>query len=171
MYLTSNAEKAHSTGIEFEIKYRLTDTIELNGAFGLMEAEYDNYDIGYGVNFNGYDIQNTPSHTENIGISYFNPNGFYSSLSIRNQGSMLFYDDVNMAMVKADDYMTADAKIGYSFDTWEIYAYGKNLFDKEYITSFKSSSIVTIVGYGEPLTIGAGLRYRFLISAVSIQIK
>ena len=76
MYLTSNAEKAHSMGIELEMKYRLTDTIELNGALGLIDTEYDSYDVGGGINFNGFDIQCTPSHTANIGIAYFHPGGF-----------------------------------------------------------------------------------------------
>jgi iron complex outermembrane receptor protein len=39
--------------------------------------------------------------------------------------------------------------------------YGKNLTDEEYITDFISSSALMMAGFGQPLTVGAGLRYRF----------
>ncbi len=50
-YYTDNAESGHSQGIKLEVAYQLTDTIELTGALGLIEAEYDTYDAGEGVSF------------------------------------------------------------------------------------------------------------------------
>jgi iron complex outermembrane receptor protein len=161
MYLTDNAEKAHSQGVELEFTYRPTDTIELSGAAGIIDAEYDDYDAGGGFIFDGKNIQNTPAYTARFGVAYFHPGGFYSRLDMKNQGNIYFYDDYNKAMVKEDAYTVIDAKIGYHFNTWDFFVYGKNLTDEDYITDFKSSSTVAMAGFGEPRTVGVGMRYRF----------
>lgn len=161
MYLTDNAKKAHSRGAELELTYRLTDTIELTGAAGIIQAEYDDYDAGDGVNYDGENIENTPSCTTRIGVAYLHPMGIYTRLDMKNQGAIHFYDDTNKAMVKEDAYTVINAKIGYQFDKWNFYVYGENLFDEEYITDFKSNSMVAIAGFGEPRTVGVGMRYRF----------
>jgi outer membrane receptor protein involved in Fe transport len=54
-----------------------------------------------------------------------------------------------------------DAKIGYRFKQWDLYAYAKNLTDKAYINHYKSSSMLAMAGFGDPRTVGVGLLYRF----------
>lgn len=64
-------------------------------------------------------------------------------------------------MVKEDAYAVIDAKIGYKLDMWDFYVYGKNFSDEKYITDFKSGSMVAVDGFGEPRTVGVGVRYQF----------
>lgn len=161
MYLTDNAKKAHSQGAELELTYRLTDTIELTGAAGIIQAEYDDYDAGGGVNYDGEKMQNTPSHTLSLGVAYFHPDGFYSRLDMKNQGSIHYNDGANNTMVKEDGYTTFDTKIGYKINNWDFYVYGKNLTDTEYINSFMSGSRTSMVELGDPRTVGIGVTYRF----------
>ena len=161
IYLTDNADSAHSQGAELEMTCRLTDTIELTGAAGIIDAEYDDYDAGGGVTFDGEKIQNTPSHTLRFGAAYLHPNGFYSRIDIKNQGDIYFYDDTNKAMVKEDSYTVVDAKIGYRLGSWDVYLYGKNLADEEYINAFRSNSMVAVADFCTPRTFGVGLRYQF----------
>jgi iron complex outermembrane recepter protein len=53
-------------------------------------------------------------------------------------------------------------KIGYRFNNMDIYVYGKNLANEEYITSFKANaSIGSVTKFGDPRTFGVGLRYFF----------
>jgi iron complex outermembrane recepter protein len=161
LYRTDNADKAHSMGAEVDFAFRLTDTIELTGAAGIIEAEYDDYDAGDGIVFDGKPIQNTPSYTLNLGIAYLHPGGFYSRADVRGQGDIHFYDDARKDFVKENAYVTVDAKIGYRFGDWDIYAYGNNLTDEEYINNYMSNFMVAVATFGEPRTFGVGVRYRF----------
>ena len=43
-FITDNAKKAHSQGIEIDGKYFLTENLELSGALSLIQAKYDDYD-------------------------------------------------------------------------------------------------------------------------------
>lgn len=160
IYVTDNADKAHSLGVELEARYSLTDTIELTGALGLIDTEYDDYDAG-AVQYDGEDIDRTPTHTLRLGVAYTHPGGFYSRFDLRNQGKMYFYDDANTKMDKVDGYTVADAKIGYRWDNWDLYAYVKNLTDKEYVDTFKSMSTVSVATFGDPRFFGVGVRYSF----------
>lgn len=160
-YYTDNADSAHSQGLELELTYKLTDTIELNGSLGFIEAEYDTYDAGYGISFDGQDIENTPSYTATAGVSYRHPSGLYGRIDMRAAGAMSFYDDANKTFVEEDAYAVFDAKIGYQTGGWDLYMYGKNLTDEAYITEFIDSSTLMMAGFGQPLTVGVGLRYRF----------
>jgi iron complex outermembrane receptor protein len=161
IYHTENAERAHSQGIELDLAWRLTDTVDLTAALGLIDAEYDTYDAGDGISFDGQKIQNTPAYTLTTGVSYTHPGGFYSRMDIKAVGDVYFYDDANKAFVEEDSYNTIDAKVGYLTDTWDFYVYGKNLTDEEYIVGYMSSSLLTLADFGDPLTVGAGIRYRF----------
>ena len=161
LYFTDNAESAHSQGAELEFGYHLTDAMELTGAFGLIEAEYDTYDAGDGISFDGQDIQNTPAYTANAGLFYSHPGGFYSRVDTKAAGDVHFYDDGNKTFPKEDAYITFDAKIGYQTGAWDFYLYGKNLTDEEYIVDYLANTTLTLVEFGDPLTVGAGIRYRF----------
>lgn len=83
------------------------------------------------------------------------------SYRLNDIGETYFYDDSNRAFVKEDAYITLDARAGYQIGNWDFYVYGKNLTDEEYIVNFQSNAMMALVEFGAPLTIGAGLRYRF----------
>ncbi|WP_320042562.1 TonB-dependent receptor [uncultured Desulfobacter sp.] len=160
-FYTDNADSAHSQGVELELAYQLTDTIELTGSLGFIKAEYDSYDAGGGRSFDGQDIENTPSYTATASVSYRHPSGLYGRIDIRAADEISFFDDANDGFVEEDAYVTFGAKIGYLTGEWDFYVYGKNLTDEEYITSFLSNSRMARATFGDPLTVGVGLRYRF----------
>ncbi len=161
IYYTDNAESAHSQGVELELAYNPTDTIELTGALGIIEAEYDTYNAGDGISFDGRKIENTPAYTATAGVFWTHPRGIYSRVDMRAIGDVHFYDDCNKTFVKEDSYITFDAKIGYQTGGWDFYVYGKNLTDEEYIVDFISNTSLSMADFGDPLTVGAGVRYRF----------
>lgn len=82
-------------------------------------------------------------------------------VDIKAAGETFFYDNANHEFVKEDEYITLDAKVGYQVGNWHFYVYGKNLTDEEYIKDYISSSAMAMVDFGDPLTVGAGIRYRF----------
>jgi len=161
IWLTDNAKKAHTKGIEIDGKYFLTDNIELSGAIGLIDAKYDDYDTGT-TKYDGERIENTPKYTANIGIAYVADSGIYGRLDAFARGKTNYFDGANNTMVSADGAIISNLKIGYKVNTWDIYGYIKNITDEEYIDSFRSSSSgMQIVGFNEPRTFGIGARYKF----------
>lgn len=161
IFLTDNAKKAHSQGIEIDGKYFLTDHIELSGAVGFIDAKYDDYDTGI-ANYDGERIENTPRYTANMGIAYVNEEGIYGRFDIFARGETDFFDGANNAMVRADGALLSNVKLGYKIDDFDIYAYVKNITDEEYVDfSMSSSSGLQIVGVNEPRTFGLGVRYSF----------
>lgn len=160
MYVTDNAKKAHSYGAELEVTYLPVDTLELSGSVCVTKAKYDEYDAGT-TNFDGEDIEQTPSHVIRLSAAYHHPCGFYARADARHYGSRSFYDDVNKSFDEADAYTIVDSRIGYRFDSFDVYGYVKNLTDEEYVTAFRSNGMASIVGVGAPRTIGAGVMYYF----------
>jgi len=157
MYVTDNAKKAHSQGVELEATLRPLDGLELSAALGLIEAEYDDYDWGVG-NFDGQTIQMTPAHTLRAGAAYIHPGGFYGRVDVYFQGKQYFYDNENMAFPEEDMVTLLDAKLGYRLDDWDFYIYGRNLTDEDYVTGFSS---MRVLSFGEPRTIGVGATFYF----------
>ncbi len=161
IFLTDNAKKAHTQGIEIDGKYFLTDNIELSGAIGFIDAKYDDYDTGV-ANYNGKKIENTPQYTANLGIAYVADSGIYGRLDAYARGETNYFDGANNTMVTADGAIISNLKVGYKIKDWDIYGYVKNITDEEYIDSFRSStSGFQIVGFNEPRTFGVGARYKF----------
>ena len=160
IYLADNADKAHSQGIELDFNYFPTDTIEISGAVGFIDAKYDSYDAGT-HNFDGEKIETTPSHTASLSFAYHHPVGYYGRFDIKNQGKMTFYDDEGKKFVKESGYTTADMKIGYKISDWNIYAYVNNITDEEYIDTFKSNQSMAMATFGDPRTFGLGFKYDF----------
>lgn len=161
IFLTDNAKKAHSQGIEIDGKYFLTDNIELSAALGLIDAKYDDYDTGT-AKYDGERIENTPKYTANVGIAYVSDSGIYGRLDAFTRGKTSYFDGANNKMVSADGTIISNLKIGYKIKDWDIYGYVKNITDEEYIDSFRSSSSgMQIAGFNEPRTFGIGARYKF----------
>ncbi len=57
-------------------------------------------------------------------------------------------------------YEIYNAKIGYEGSNWDVYLYGKNLFDEEYFSSGRVSVAMT-GNVGEPRTFGFLASIRF----------
>ena len=160
MWVTDNAGKAHSHGAEIEFTYRPVEGLEISGALGITDAKYDDYDYGTG-NYNGKTIDRTPAHNIRAGVSYTHPGGVYGRIDVTNQDKMYFADDTNRDFARQDGYTLIGAKIGYIFRDWDIYAYVRNLTDEDYVTDFVSSSMLTMISYGDPRTTGIGFHYHF----------
>ncbi|RXK13113.1 TonB-dependent siderophore receptor [Halarcobacter mediterraneus] len=155
---TSNAGKAHSQGLELELEYTINDNWSIGTSLGFIEAKYDEYTDQSGNSNKDNKIEMTPSHTANIGVSYFNDNGIYGRFDIRNQGK-IYFDSAND--MKEDPYTIANIKVGYLFDDWDIYTYANNMTDESYLTTATAWSTGNALTFGKGRFIGIGAKYRF----------
>lgn len=149
----SNAAKAHSQGMEIELKYSIANNWMLESAIGFTRAQYDEYSSN-----KNNKIENTPSFTTNIGLSYYNPRGYYGRFDVQTQGDV-YFDAANS--IKQDAYAIANVKVGYRFDNWNIYTYVKNITDKSYLTTVKSDVGGYLATFGQGRFVGVGVKYTF----------
>ncbi|AXX86201.1 TonB-dependent siderophore receptor [Malaciobacter marinus] len=160
VWLTDNAKKAYSQGVELEISHYPNSNWELTSAFGFTDAKYKEYDAG-DAKYDDEKIQLTPEYTARVGIGYFNPSGFYSRADINLQGPTYFFHDSKNKMDKQDNYITTNVKLGYKYKDWDFYAYANNIFDEKYVTAFDTAGGMSRITFGDPRKIGVGLRYSF----------
>jgi iron complex outermembrane receptor protein len=153
-YLT-NAAKATAKGIEVEATAMITEGLSLMGSFGYTDLEFDDFsdELGdYEGNRNPY----TPDYTYNIGAQYRSPSGFYLRADLIGYGKM-YFDRANE--YSRDAYQLVNAKIGYETEHFDVYLYGKNVFDEEYNSYGYYGGFYTI--YSDPGEVGLQLTYRF----------
>lgn len=163
-FFVDNAKKAHSQGVELDGVYFLTDSFSIGGSLGLIEAKYDDFNNGQ-RGFDGERIQETPRYSAKLDLSYADSSGLYARVDLHAQGSSTFfnssYNGGEGKILKADGGISTDAKIGYRFKEWDLYAFVKNITDEDYVTSFMQRDGNAWIGFNEQRRFGIGAIYRF----------
>ena len=157
IFITSNGGKAKSDGIEFETLYRVSSAIDINGALGIIKTKYkENIQYPKAV---GKRIENTPSYTANLGVSYTHPSGIYARFDLRGAGSK-YFDAENQ--IKQKSWLSADVRAGYRFKDFDVYGYVTNITNEEYVLTYMyHGGISEMNHFNDPRKFGLGVRYSF----------
>ncbi len=161
MYLTDNAEGAHSTGLELEGTWLPVRGLELTAALSVMDAEYDDFDLGNNVNLKGEHIEGAPDHGVRLSASYHHTCGFYSRADLRHIGHVHYYDGGAYTLRKADPYTVVNVRTGFLYKDMDIFAYVNNATDEAYINSLRANPIASVAGFGDERAFGVGVSYAF----------
>jgi iron complex outermembrane receptor protein len=153
-YVT-NAAEATGKGVELEMTARVFDGLALMAGFGYSDVEFDDFKDALG-DYKGNKNPWAPDYTFNIGAQYRHWCGFYVRGDLIGYGKM-YFDKAND--YSRDAYEIVNAKIGYETEHFDIYLYGKNLFDKEYDSDEYFGGMYTI--YSDPGEVGLQAVYRF----------
>jgi len=164
-YLTSNAGKAHSQGVEIELRAKPFIGFDIMASFGFVDAEYDEY-LKYTPTMEGLSVsdcsgktlEGTPEYNFNIAAQYRSLSGFFLRIELQGYGEYSF-DDYNS--IKQGAYEIFNAKIGYEGSNWDFYLYGKNLLDKEYFSFGRTNSSGIMANVGEPQVFGVVASIKF----------
>jgi len=159
-FVTDNAKKAHTQGIELDGTYFITDNLSISGSLGLIQAKYDDYDTGT-KKYDGKRIEDTPKYTASLGISYLADSGVYGRLDFNARGKTSYFDGANEKMIKTDGAIISNAKIGYKVKGFDIYGFITNITDEDYITFYQSKQGLAMAGFNEPRRFGIGAIYKF----------
>jgi len=151
----TNAAEARGIGFELDVTARLFAGLSVMAGFGYNHVEFDKFKDVKG-NYEGNMAPYAPEYTFNIGAQYRHSNGFYARADFIAHDEM--YDDY-ANLYSRDAYQVVNAKIGYETDRFDIYFYGKNIFDEEYDLVGYSGGYYTL--YSEPGELGLQLNYRF----------
>lgn len=151
---TTNSGEISSKGFEIEAVYRPIEGLTLNAGFGYVDAEIEEFSDASG-NYSGNKKPFAPEYTFNWGATYRMASGLYFGASMTGQGDM-YIDKGNL--LKQDAFQLVNAKIGYETENYDIYIYGKNVFDEKYDRPYTGDSWVV---YSRPAEYGVMLSYRF----------
>ena len=158
IYYVANADKATSMGAEFEGIVRASKELDINLAASLLKTKYGDYINKDGTNNKGNKIEKNPEYKLSLGASYYAPMGVYARLD-GNMIGKTYFDAQNKLAQKS--YFTADAKVGYLKDGFDVYFYVKNLTDKEYFSHIRDRARNVLATYGKGRMFGVGVRYSF----------
>lgn len=153
-YIT-NAAEATATGGELEVTARIAQGLTLTAGFGYCDITFDEYhdQLGdYGGNHNTF----APDYTFNLGAQYRHVSGAYARVDLLGYGK-IYFDKTNE--YSRDPYELVNLKIGYEGEHFDVYLYGKNIFDTEYDSVGWYDGFYTV--YSDPREIGLQLTYRF----------
>ena len=153
-----------SYGAELDLTARPYKKLDLSAAFGVTKATFNNFtDKNTGVNFDGNDVNFVPEFTANLAVQYHFPCNIYARVELQGVGKY-YLDEANSTDQSA--YGLLNARIGYQHSHFEIYLFGRNLLDKEYVNnaldlrnSFQSDLLIRQPG--DPMTIGVALSANF----------
>lgn len=151
-----NAASATSQGIELEFEAMLNNEFTVFSNAGYNKTTFDKFEDlsgDYSGNYNSY----APKYNFNIGTQYRNNKGYYARVELNGYGKT-YYDKENKYSKNA--YELVNTKIGYETDSFDIYLYANNLFDKKHdATNSYFNGKLTI--YKESREFGVKLAYRF----------
>ncbi|MCM0756932.1 TonB-dependent receptor [Desulfovibrio aminophilus] len=152
-----NAGSSSSKGFEAEFRARPLSGLEMFGGFGYTHSVFDEFNDGT-TDYAGKRNPNIPGYTAYLGSTYHFQNGFFVNAEYNRIGKN-YFDLANQ--VAQGDYQTVNAKLGYEHDGYEVYLWGRNLFNATYVTRAFQSGTQWFGRAGEPFTFGVNLGCRF----------
>jgi iron complex outermembrane receptor protein len=153
-YIT-NAGGASAIGGEIEMRVELFDGLVFNASLGYCDIKFDEFSDAVG-DYQDNHAPYAPDYTFNLGAQYRHRLGFFARVDLIGYGKM-YFDKANT--YSRDAFELVNAKIGYETEDFDIYLYGKNVFDTEYDSIGYYSGYYNI--YSEPAEFGLKVVYRF----------
>jgi outer membrane receptor protein involved in Fe transport len=118
------------------------------------------------INLTGKRPVNTPPWTTQLGVQKLVPLNDKLNLLLETDGRYVdarYLRPANQIFEQAPPYWLQNARIAVadSNDKWEFALWGKNIFNKDYLTYLNNNSFVRIEIYGEPVSYGLSASYKF----------
>ncbi len=166
-----NASTATIQGAEFEMTWLATEGLTLRANLGLLDAEYDDFDVNIGTptspvlqDFSGLDFRRAPDTTFGISGDYRWQLGSGSAqfwASLRHVGEHEV-DFANKPELSNDSQILVDASFIYEWDQWYVSAFGRNLTDEDgYQIGFDVAGLWSYAAPRTPRTWGVEVGFTF----------
>jgi iron complex outermembrane receptor protein len=142
-----NAGKTDKKGLEYNLAYDLTSTLQVGGAYAYSNFKFDTFNEsvrGSLVSRDGNYMPFIPKNQYSLFAAYNLANGFKTRVTARTYGSY-YMDNANTQKYEGYDLIT-DFMIGYEKSNHNIQLNINNLFDK-YYASEASKDVYGIESY------------------------
>lgn len=146
-YEADDAGKAHSFGIEIGLRYAFTHNIAIFGNYAYIDGKFNNTDgDGNAQEYAGNRFRLTPENSFAAGLDVNIPVGRTTTIFVRpsySYQSDIFFEDDNDPALTQDGYGLCNFTAGVRLQPRKMYieisAFGKNIFDEEYIVDAGNS--------------------------------
>ena len=128
VFFTDNAARGETIGLEADLRWYATESLEFYTNLGLLRAQFDEFDNGI-TDLTGRDQAHAPRYTLALGGRYSHPSGFFAQLDATAKDA--FYFDVSHDQ-KSEAYALLHARAGYVADNWSLAFWARNLTDERY---------------------------------------
>jgi len=126
-----NAATGTNVGIELEAGWQITSALEIYGAIGLLDTEYNGFIDADGNDKSGDEQAHAPSYQFNLGLNYQLSDNLLVNISVDGKDEFLFSDT---HQEKSESIEVVNLSISYSENDWQVKLWARNLFDEDYAT-------------------------------------
>lgn len=131
-FFTDNAAEGYNAGLELEFRQPLGNRVNLFGALGLLETEYENFeDAGGANNIDGREQPHAPSYNFSVGLDVNLSCGWFARVDVEGKDSYYFSDSHDQ---QSDSYALLNLSLRYQAQNWSISFWGRNVTDESYDT-------------------------------------
>lgn len=165
IFITDNASSGRNAGVETSIRWRILDQLEIGGALGLLHTRYSGY-RPTGEDVSDRDQAHAPEYQLSLNATWRNAAGWMARVDFAAIDD--YYFDVPPANQRAAAYSLTHLKLGYEADHWSVYAWSRNVFDKDYVVrgfffaneppDWQDKRYTQL---GEPRQVGVSARWEF----------
>lgn len=165
LYLTDNAARGRSEGLEAEATYLISDRLRLNFAASLLRARITSIDDATLSVLEGRDQSHAPRWQYSANSQYFLTDNFWTEVGVTGRAGFYFDDSNNE---RSSPYQLLNAGLGYSFGSWTLRLWGRNILDKRYAVrgfffgneppDFPNKRYIQ---RGDPVAVGSTITYSF----------
>jgi iron complex outermembrane recepter protein len=129
VFYTGNATSGYNYGLESSAAWRATDRLELGGSLGLLQTLYRGF-VQDGVLFPDRALPHAPPWQLALNATWHDPRGPFVRLDATGMGG--FFYDMPPNWTRSSPYGLLNGKIGWQTRRYEVYLWGRNLFNKDY---------------------------------------
>ena len=161
--ITLNSGESTASGVELEVNLVASDSLDLYGSLGYVDAQFDNFLIpeeliGTDDDLSGNAFNNAPEITASIGAAYDVTSKLRIQADINYQDES--FDDAENTS-ENDSRTLVNSKITYQInDAFEVALVGSNIFDQEYLIQNDEFNNDTVI-VGQPRTVLVQLQGKF----------
>jgi len=128
VFFTDNAAQGRTLGLEANLRWQATDSLEIYANLGLLDAEFDDFFTPQ-VSIDDRDQAHAPNYTAAFGGVYRHDSGVFARVDVSAKDD--FYFDVSHDQ-KSQSYSVTNARVGYQTESWTVQLWSRNVFDEHY---------------------------------------
>ncbi len=129
IFYTGNARSGYNYGLENSLAWAASDRLTLGGSLGLLQTLYTGF-MQNGVLFPDRALPHAPDWQAALNATWRDPRGPYARLDLTGMGA--FYYDLPPNPTRSSPYQLVNAKLGWEHARYEVYLWGRNLFNRDY---------------------------------------
>jgi len=159
-YITLNAERAYSYGLEFAVGYQVLDNLLLTANAGVLQSEITEFNALPTVE--GNEFSKSPGYTLGFGVDWNVLENLTLSANVEHFDGY-YSDDLNTPAFQVDPYTIANARATYQFhDHLQVFGYVNNIFDERVPTYLENRpGVANFAVMTAPRMFGIGAKATF----------